>query len=108
MVVRWKGFAFTRPRIIQVGAIVVLVLLGLVLPYLTLDYLKDLPRLAVPTLYVVGAEDTGAPPSVMRDMAHATPGARLEVIPGAAHLPNIDAMTQFDAVIAPFLELKIA
>ena len=40
MVVRWKGFAFTRPRIIQVGAIVVLVVLGFVLPYLTLDYLN--------------------------------------------------------------------
>lgn len=40
MSVRWKVFTFTRPRLFQVGAIVLLVVLGLVLPYLTLDYIN--------------------------------------------------------------------
>ena len=46
-----------------------------------LDYLKDLARITVPTLFVVGAEDAGAPPDVMQRMADAVPGARLAVVP---------------------------
>ena len=70
-----------------------------------LDYLKDLPRLAVPTLYVVGAEDAGAPPDVMQRMAEATPGARLAVVPNAAHIANIDNSAGFNEAVAEFLGL---
>jgi 3-oxoadipate enol-lactonase len=69
----------------------------------TIDYLGQLPRLAVETLYVVGEHDTGAPPDVMRAMAAATPGACMNVIPNAAHLPNIDAAAEFNALIGRFL-----
>jgi 3-oxoadipate enol-lactonase len=71
-----------------------------------LDYLKDLPRIAVPTLFVVGAEDLGAPPEVMRRMAEAVPGAKLAVIPDAAHLPNLDNTPAFNEAIAGFLGLR--
>ena len=70
-----------------------------------LDYLKDLGRMAVPTLYVVGAEDAGAPPDVMRAMAAATPGARLEVVPEAAHIANLDNASGFARAVAAFLGL---
>jgi 3-oxoadipate enol-lactonase len=70
-----------------------------------LDYLKDLPRMTVPTLFVVGAEDAGAPPDVMQRMAEATPGARLAVIPDAAHIANIDNAPGFHEAIADFLKL---
>lgn len=79
--------------------------LGCVAAIRSLDYLKDLAGLKVPTLYVVGADDVGAPAEAMRAMADATPGARLEVIPEAAHLPNVDATERFNAAIAPFLGL---
>lgn len=74
----------------------------------TLDCLRHLPRVAAPTLYVVGAEDTGSPPDVMHAMAQATPGAGFAEIPGAAHIANIDAPDAFEAAVRPFLEEEAA
>ena len=71
-----------------------------------LDYLKDLGAIAVPTLFVVGAQDLGAPPEVMRRMAEAVPGAKLVIIPEAAHLPNLDNTLAFNEAIAGFLALR--
>jgi 3-oxoadipate enol-lactonase len=71
-----------------------------------LDYLKDLGAIAVPTLFVVGAQDMGAPPEVMRRMAEAVPGAKLVIIPDAAHLPNLDNTLAFNEAIAGFLALR--
>ncbi len=71
-----------------------------------LDYLKDLGRLAVPTLYVVGAEDGGAPPAVMQAMADATPGARMETVPEAAHIANVDNAKGFEKAVSGFLGLR--
>jgi 3-oxoadipate enol-lactonase len=70
-----------------------------------LDYAKDLHRISVPTLFVVGSEDLGAPPAVMQAMANAVPGASLVVVQGSAHLPNIDNAPGFRAAVAPFLGL---
>jgi 3-oxoadipate enol-lactonase len=70
-----------------------------------LDYLKDLPRMRVPTLYVGGAEDAAAPPEAMEAMAKATPGARFTPVPDAAHIANIDNQPGFHAAVAEFLEL---
>ena len=69
----------------------------------TLDYLKDLGRMTVPTLYVVGAEDSGAPLPVVQAMADATPGARIAVVPDAAHIANIDNPPGFAAALRGFL-----
>ena len=70
-----------------------------------LDYLRRLGAAKVPVLYVGGAEDKGAPPEVMRAMAAVTPGAEYRVIPGAAHVANINAPAEFNAAIADFLGL---
>jgi 3-oxoadipate enol-lactonase len=70
-----------------------------------LDYLKDLGRIALPTLYVVGEKDGGAPPAAMRAMADATPGAGFEVVPDAAHLANVDNANAFNRAISSFLGL---
>ena len=67
------------------------------------DYLKDLGKVSLPVLYVVGGADKGAPPAVMRAMADATPGASLVEIPGSGHIPTFDAPDAFNAAIAPFL-----
>jgi 3-oxoadipate enol-lactonase len=71
-----------------------------------LDYLKDLGRIALPTLFVVGAQDLGAPPDVMRRMAETVPGAKLITIPDAAHLPNLDNTLAFNEAISGFLALR--
>jgi len=60
----------------------------------------------VPTLFVVGAQDLGAPPEVMRRMAEAVPGAKLVIIPDAAHLPSLDNTLAFNEAIAGFLALR--
>lgn len=72
----------------------------------TLNYLQDLGRIGVPTLYVGGSEDVSAPPAVMREMAEATPGAGFAEIADAAHIANINNQKAFDAAIANFLGLS--
>ncbi len=69
----------------------------------SLDYLKDLGGLRVPTLYVAGAEDVSVPVAVVEEMATLTPGARLAVVPDAAHLININQPGGFAAALAGFL-----
>jgi len=70
-----------------------------------LAFLPDLHRIACPALFVGGAEDAGAPPAVMRDMAARVPGAEFREVPRAAHLPNLDNEAGFAAAIAKFLSL---
>jgi 3-oxoadipate enol-lactonase len=62
---------------------------------LTLDYFRHLGRIAIPTLYLVGKHDQGAPPATVRRMQEATPGAQYVEIPEAGHLSCIE---QPDAV----------
>ena len=70
-----------------------------------LDYLKDLPRLTVPVLYVGGDQDKGASPEVMSKMADATPNATYVKIRDAAHVANINASEPFNAAIQNFLDI---
>ncbi|HEY0354063.1 MAG TPA: alpha/beta fold hydrolase [Enterovirga sp.] len=72
----------------------------------TLNYLKDLGRIGVPTLYVVGAEDSGAPVPVMQAMADATPGGKLAIVPDAAHIANVNNPDGFAGAISAFLSLS--
>src|SRR5690606_17921129 len=59
------------------------------------DSSPDLPGIDVPTLVVVGEEDALTPVKDSRAMAAAIPGARLEVIPGAGHLSNLERPEAF-------------
>ncbi|WP_164730562.1 3-oxoadipate enol-lactonase [Pelagibacterium montanilacus] len=70
-----------------------------------LDYLKDLGDLTLPVLYICGAEDHGAPPEEMQEMAKATPGSKYAEIPCAAHVANINQPKAFNAAVASFLEI---
>lgn len=58
-----------------------------------------LPSIAVPTLIIVGAEDTITPPSDAERMACAIPHARLVRIAKAAHLSNYDQPEAVNAAI---------
>lgn len=70
-----------------------------------LDYFKDLGQLSMPVLYLCGAEDKGAPPEEMREMARVTPGAKYVEIPKAGHVSNINRPEDFNAALAEFLEI---
>jgi pimeloyl-ACP methyl ester carboxylesterase len=64
--------------------------------------IDGLPRIAVPTLVVVGAEDK--PFLAAADyMAAKIPGARKVVIPAAGHAPNVSQPDLFNAEVTRFL-----
>jgi pimeloyl-ACP methyl ester carboxylesterase len=67
--------------------------------------IDGLPRIAVPTLVIVGAED--APFLGAADyMATKIPGARKVVISGAGHAPNVSQPEAFNAEVTRFLGEK--
>jgi len=67
------------------------------------DSRETLPTIAVPTLVLVGAEDVLTPPGEAATMAAAIPRARLDVIPGAGHLANLENPTAVNAALRAFL-----
>jgi 3-oxoadipate enol-lactonase len=69
----------------------------------TLDYFRRLSGLRRSTLYLVGEEDSGAPVAAMREMAAATPRADFIVVPGAAHIANMENSAAFNAAVCDFL-----
>lgn len=63
-----------------------------------------LPTLGgLPTLVVVGEEDEITPPARGRAMAEAIPGALLNIIPAAGHLPPVEQPLSTTRVLAEFL-----
>lgn len=65
-----------------------------------MDLRADLPAILAPTLAIAAAEDPARPPEHLAAIADAVPGARLQLLPGAAHLANVE---QADAVNAALL-----
>lgn len=63
------------------------------------DSTADLPGIDVPTLVITGADDRLIPPEVSAPMAEAIPGARLEVVPAAGHLTNVESPARFTALL---------
>jgi len=68
-----------------------------------LDSSDRLAGIRARTLVIVGEQDTGTPPSAARAIAGAIAGARLETIPGAAHLSNIEQAETFNRLLIEFL-----
>lgn len=62
-----------------------------------------LPRIAVPTLVVVGDEDELIPPEESRKTAEAIHGAELAVLQGAGHLSSLEDPQGFNRSLAGFL-----
>ncbi len=67
------------------------------------DVRGDLPRIALPTLVVVGQHDVLATVDEMRAMAQAIPGAQFVVIPESGHMAPLENPAAFQAAIEPFL-----
>ena len=73
-----------------------------------LSYGSRLSEMAVPVLYVAGAEDPAAPPDAMSQMAAATPDAELAVVEHAAHLLNLEQPEAFARSIGSWLDKTAA
>lgn len=71
------------------------------------DRLGHLAGIAVPTLVVVGSEDTLTPPSFARTLAGGIPGAELVVIEGAGHLSALEAPGEFATAVREFVERRL-
>lgn len=62
-----------------------------------------LAAIQVPTLVLVGEEDVLTPPAEAQAMAGAIPGAKLERIPAAGHLSNLEQPARFTPALEEFL-----
>ena len=68
-----------------------------------LDFTRDLSRIHARTLVIAGEKDAGTPPSMSETLAARIPGARLTVLPGAAHLSAVEKPAEFNALVRDFL-----
>ena len=62
-----------------------------------------LATIDVPTLVIVGEEDVITPVKEARAIAERIRGSRLEVIPGAGHLSNVERPAAFNAALSDFV-----
>jgi 3-oxoadipate enol-lactonase/4-carboxymuconolactone decarboxylase len=69
----------------------------------TMSIEDALPTVTTPTLVIAGAEDPATSPEHARRIVAAIPDARLAVVPGAAHLGNLERPAEFTALILSHL-----
>jgi pimeloyl-ACP methyl ester carboxylesterase len=67
------------------------------------DQTYFLPNIIAPTLILVGSEDQLTPPEDSEIMRREIRGSRLEIIPGAAHVSNIERPAEFNRSLKEFL-----
>jgi pimeloyl-ACP methyl ester carboxylesterase len=64
----------------------------------------DLPRVTVPTLVIVGADDKATRPDRARRIADQIPDARLEVVPQSGHSSTVEQPEVVTGLIEKFLD----
>lgn len=69
----------------------------------TLDLRDKLGGVRVPVLVLVGEHDEATPPPMSHELAAGLPDARLEILPGCAHVPQLQAPRQFLDAVREFL-----
>ncbi|GGR84741.1 alpha/beta hydrolase [Streptomyces aureoverticillatus] len=67
------------------------------------DYRPVLPRVTVPSLVVVGRDDTYTPVAEAEAMHAALPDSQLRIIERAAHLPNLERPEEFNEAVGDWL-----
>ncbi|MDB5967283.1 MAG: 3-oxoadipate enol-lactonase [Polaromonas sp.] len=68
-----------------------------------LDHLDRLKHITAPALVIAGEVDAAAPPATAALMAERLPDARLVVLPGVAHLGNVQQPVLFTETAGSFL-----
>ena len=68
------------------------------------DANPGLSAIRVPTLVLVGRDDTLTPPAKSEELAKRIPGARLVVLDGAGHLSNLEQQDRFNVALRSFLQ----
>src|SRR6266851_2552430 len=70
------------------------------------DLRPQLPRIANPTLVVVGKLDAATPPVLARELVAGIPGAKLVELPECGHCPPLQQPVPFVASVAHFLGVE--
>jgi 3-oxoadipate enol-lactonase len=68
-----------------------------------LDLRTELAAVNVPVLVLVGEHDEATPPPMSRELAAGLPHAELKIIPGCAHVPQLQSPRQFLGALEGFL-----
>jgi len=95
---RREAFLRTDPRVIEAACDA---LAGL-------DLRPQLSQVKIPVLVLVGEHDEATPPPMSRELAAGLPNARLKIIPGCAHVPQLQAPRLFLDAIGDFIAEKAA
>jgi 3-oxoadipate enol-lactonase len=69
----------------------------------TLDLRLQAAAVKIPVLVLVGEQDEATPPRMARELAALLPDARFALLPGCAHVPQLQAPQQFLAAIGEFI-----
>ena len=70
----------------------------------TLDLRPQLGAVTVPALVLVGEQDEATPPPMSRELCAGLPNAKLVVLAGCAHVPQLQSPTVFMATIRDFID----
>jgi 3-oxoadipate enol-lactonase len=73
-----------------------------------LDLRPELGKVKVPVLVLVGEHDEATPPPMSHELAAGLPQAYLEIIPGCAHVPQLQSPRLFLDAIGDFLPAATA
>lgn len=68
-----------------------------------MSIVDSLAEITTPTLVISAADDPATPPEHGRRIADAIPGARMAIVPDAAHLGNVEQPTAFTGLIIDHL-----
>jgi 3-oxoadipate enol-lactonase len=72
-----------------------------------LDLRPQLSKVKVPVLVLVGEHDEATPPPMSHELAAGLPNARLLIVPGCAHVPQLQSPEVFLDMIDDFLSTKV-
>ena len=68
------------------------------------DLRKQATGLRLPVQMIAGDRDGATPPGMVQATADLIPGARMDVIPGAGHIPCVETPREYAAIITRFLK----
>jgi 3-oxoadipate enol-lactonase len=91
---RREAFLKTDPEVLQAACA----------QLAALDLRPELSKVKVPVLVLVGEHDEATPPPMSHELAALLPDARLEVLAGCAHVPQLQKPRVFLDAIADFLK----
>jgi 3-oxoadipate enol-lactonase len=95
---RRQAFLKTDPEVLQAACA----------QLAALDLRPELSKVKVPVLVLVGEHDEATPPPMSHELAALLPDARLKILDGCAHVPQLQKPRVFLDAIANFLKAAAA